>query len=426
MMLWPLMLACTQKTPPGLGLIPSGNAIEAPEPNDPGQWRRWLLAGDPLARRLKRTAVVQDAGYAAWAGLPRDARPDAVWFLEAGAAGTASVALLRGARLAGAETALDDPVSLTRWMLPLSEPGPGVLESPRPPLAWLGIERADAALPVLERGVLLGWLGAPDIDTLAAATLVGEDAWARLATTPAGMLILGRNGAGEAPSETARSVLVDVTTFALEEAAADSAKEHEALKTRRLALAGTEGEDVVGTRLERALSELAPAARDDTVAGMALVAHAALRWRGRCPDVPCGGFDRMDQLRAAARFGPEPARLAAVWRTIAWKGAVDELWAAWERPQVLRAMDRIVELAADAAPRELDRTMVLRPAPDAAWILPVTRAVGGPEATSKEGLFRALYTRVALEARAAAVVAPAEAKALGRIERRALRSQSAR
>ncbi len=420
MMLW-LVFACTQKVPPGLGLIPSGETIEAPEPTDPAAWRRWLLGGDPLARRLKRPALVRDAGYAAWAGLAADAESDTVWFLEAGASGTASVPLLRGARLAGAETLLADLVGLTRWLLPLSEPGPGVLAAPRPPLAWLGTERADAALSVLERGVLLGWLGAPDIDTSAPAALLSEDAWARLATTPAGRLLLARNGEAATPPEDGARVLLDVTAFALEEAAADSAKEHEALKARRVVLAATEGEDVVSTRLARALAALTPAAPNDDAAGMALVAHAALRWRGRCPDVPCGGFDRIDQLKAATRFGRQSAGLAAVWRTIAWKGAVDELWASWERPQVLRAMDRIVELAADAAPRELDRSMVLRPGPDAGWILPVTRAVGGPEATSKEGLFRALYGRVAVEARAAALAAPGNAGALGRIERRAHR-----
>ncbi|MSQ02338.1 MAG: hypothetical protein EXR71_10690 [Myxococcales bacterium] len=414
-----LLQACPQKIPPGLELIPTGAAVEVAEPADLAAWRRWLLAGDPLARRLTRPVVVRDPGYAVWARLPPDAAPDAVWFLEASAAGTASVALLRGARLAGAETMLADPTGLTRWLLPLAEPGAGNVEAPRGPLAWLGSDRADAALPVLERAVLLGWLGAPDIDTSAVAALLGDDAWARLATTPAGQLLLGRNGDAASPSELGRRVLADVTMFALEEAAADSAKEHAALKARRLALAGADGEDVVATRLERALRDLTLDARDDGAAGMALVAHAALRWRGRCPDLPCGGFDRMDQLRAAARFGPEPARLAAVWRTVAWKSAVDELWAAWDRPQVVRAMDRIVELAADAAPRELDRSIVVRPEPDAAWILPVTRAVGGPEATSKEGLFRALYGRVAVEAHAAASVAPQAAAALGRIERRA-------
>ncbi len=422
-MILTVLLACVHEVSPELSLTPAGVDIPNPEPTTLPEWREWVLSGDPLARHPRRPANLLDSTLESWLALAANAEPDPSgwWRVEHTAGGSAAVAYARGARLAGAEVTLGAPGALLRWIIPLAEPGPATFTQPRTPLAWAGDPSDAVLLAMLERGVLLGWMDGPNIDVTAPAARLRDPVWARLAGTPAGSLVLARGTpiAG-APSPEALRALGDATSLALEEAAADAPSEYTAVKARRAALASVNpGSDVVSNLLRGAYDAFAPHAADNAAAGNALVAHAALRWRDRCPDAPCGGFDRLVELRTAARFSPDAARLAAIWRVIAWKSAVDELWAAWGRPQNLRAMDRIVELIAETDPRALDLTALLRPGPDSSWILGITRAAGGIEGTSKEALFRSLYGRVAAEAKAAAPLAATEAAVLGRIERRA-------
>ncbi len=420
------ILACVHEVSPELELTPAPTAAADPEPTTWPEWRAWVLKGDPLARHPRLPKTLLDPALQGWLDLAtrEEADPSGWWLLESNGGGTPAVAFARGARLAEAEVSLRSPGALLRWLVPLGEPGPATFEAPRPPLSFLSVTSDEGVLGVLERGVLLGWLDGPNIDVTAPAGLLADPAWARLAATPAGVMLRARGArsSGAAPAEVPPA-LTDATTLALEEAAADAPAEYTAVKARRLALGGPNpSADVVSDVLLGDFDRLASAAPDAEATGLALVAHAALRWRGRCPDPPCEGFDRLPELAAAARFGPGPARFVAIWRVIAWKGAVDELWAAWDRPQALHAMDRVVELLALDSPRALDLTTLLRPAPDSAWTLAVTRAAGGPEGTSKEALFRALYGRVAAETKAAIPAAPAEAAVLARIERRALKA----
>lgn len=418
-------LACVHQVSPELELAPTPTSAPDPEPADLPAWRAWVLHGDPLARHPRLPSNGLDPALSDWLALARRGEADssAWWQLEHQSPAGTAVAFSRGARLAEAEVNLRSPGALLRWLVPLGEPGPAAFEAPRAPLAFLRVEADDAVLAILERGVLLGWLDGPAIDVSAPAALLNDPAWARLAATPAGVMVSARIAAPGPNPAAAIHALEEAFSLALEEAAADAPAEYEAVKVRRHALGGdTPSADVVADLLTTAFAPLAASAQEDRAAGLALVAHAALRWRNRCPDAPCGGFDRLGELSAGGRFGADAARLAAIWQVVAWKGAVDELWAAWDRPQALHAMDRIVELVAADEPRALDLTALLRPAPEGAWILPVTRAVGGPEGTSKEALFRALYRRVAEVARAAASASPAQAATLGRIEKRALKS----
>ena len=409
-------LACAPAVPPELELAPPGSQAVDPEPDTPERRAAWALQGDPLARRVRQPLGVLPAGYAAFVALPPDADPPDVWRLELAAGGTESRALARGARLAAAETALAEPGRLLRWVVPLAEPGEALVADLRPPYAWAGVDRAEALLPVLERGVLLGWLDAPSVDAGPAAALLADPRWARLATTPVGRLVVARGRGGTDPGDPAG--LASATALALAEAAADRPEEHAAVREVRRSLGVGESGDGVAELLVHSLVAT-PEAPDGPALGRALLAHGALRWRGRCDDSPCGGFDRIEQVAAGGRFGAVAD--AAVWRVVAWKGATDELWAAWDRPQVTRAMDRVVELVAADQPRALDLSALARPGPDAGWILPVTRALG-VEGTSREALFRALYGKVAAEATAAARVAPEHAGPLGVIARRAGRA----
>lgn len=423
MLLW--FLACSHPVSPELELAPTAATAPDPEPTALPAWRAWVINGDPLARHPRLPGTGLDPALADWLTLAAKPEADASawWQLEHRSPASPAVAFARGARLAEAEVNLRSPGALLRWLVPLGEPGPAAFDAPRVPLAFLRTESDDRVLAVLERGVLLGWLDGPGIDVAAPVALLNDPAWARLAATPAGLMLRARSAGSAAVPSTAFQALQDASSLALEEAAADAPAEYEALKARRAALGGGRPSvDIVADLLIAAFEPLAAGAVNDDAAGMALVAHAALRWRERCPDTPCGGFDRLGELSAGARFSPEAARLASIWQVVAWKGAVDELWAAWDRPQALHAMDRVVELVAASSPRALDLTALLRPSPDSAWILPVTRAAGGPDGTSKEALFRALYRRVAEEAKAAHHVAPEHVSTLGRIEKRALKA----
>lgn len=422
-MILTVLLGCVHEVSPELSLTLAGEYIPHPEPTTLPEWRDWVLSADPLARHPRLPATLLDLRLESWLALATHAEPDpsAWWHVEHTSGGTAAVAYSRGARLAGVEVTLGAPGALLRWIVPLGEPGPATFSEPRTPLAWAGDPSDASLLAMLERGVLLGWMDGPDIDVSAPAARLRDPVWARLAGTPVGTLLLARDTAiAGTPSAEALRVLGEATSLALEEAAADAPAEFTAVKARRAALADVNARgDVVSNLLQVAYDALAPHAADNEAAGNAMVAHAALRWRDRCADAPCSGFDRLPELHAAARFGPAPARLAATWRVTAWKGAVDEFWAAWGRPQELRAMDRIVELIAADDARALDLTALLRPGPDSSWILGITRGAGGPEGTSKEAVFRTLYGRVAREAKTAAKIAGTEAAVLGRIERRA-------
>ncbi len=422
MMLW-FFLACPRQVSSELELIPHASVAPDPEPTDAAAWRRWVLHGDPLGRHPRLPAAAVDPQYSAWKALAAatSPSPEAWWFAERAATGTASVPLLRGARLAEIEALAGEGTASLPWVVPLG-PNPTLVEHPRAPMAWLGADPS-GTLAAAERSALLGWMDGPSIDVAAPAALLAEVGWARLAPMPAGAMVLGR-AADTAPDPQAHALFALATRVALAEAVSDAAA-MKAARAEALAALGLAPDaadaprDLAAALLHRAFPGLAAAAHVDADAGLALVAHAALRSRNACDDRPCGGFDLAPELQAAARFGAEPTGAAAVWRVLAWDAAVDQLWAAWDRPQVSGGMDRVVQLAAAEAPGALDRSMLVRPAPDPGWSLAVIRALGGAEGTSKEALFRTLYGHVAELAHVAQAESPASRAALERIEKRA-------
>jgi hypothetical protein len=420
-MIW-LLLGCPRSVAPELELDRTPAAAEVAEPGELEAWRAWLLHGDVLARRPRSPANLLDPGLASWRGpAAGGGEAAALWKAEAGAAGTPSLPLLRGARLAAAETLGGDPATRLAWVVPLADPGSARVDRPRSAFAWLGADADGDVLVVMERAVILGWLDAPGVAWPEVIRRLGSDDLADLALTPAGALLEARGRPPAGPATEAREALRAATELALLQAAADAPSEHEAIRAR-IAATGVTDVDVPAAMIERALPALVAGAGADDLAGLALVAQTGLRWRGRCADPPCGGFDRLPALAAAGRYGTEPAELAAAWRALAWKSAVDELYAAWGRPQAVGAMDRVAELVAANDPRALDRNVLLRAGPDAAWCLAVSRAVGGPEGTDRKAVFRALYRAVAREASEALARAPGFAEPLDRIARRARRA----
>jgi len=155
----------------------------------------------------------------------------------------------------------------------------------------------------------------------------------------------------------------------------------------------------------RAWQGLAADAATDASTGLALLAQAALRWRGACADAPCGGFDRVAAMGTAGGWDPAVSPLAEVWRVIAAKDAVDRLESAYETPASPQALDGVVEVLVGSG-GAVDRAILLYPRPGAPVNLALSRAAGGGDLTTREDLLRTLGARLARDARAAAVAAP--------------------
>lgn len=407
--------------------MPPAQVAEEAEPGEPGALVAWILRGDPLARRPRLPvgpAAAALPGLAAWQEVASRQGPvesSDWWRLERAHPGTVAVPLARGARLAEAETHLDDPLVLVGALVSLLPATTAPPADAREPLAWLGVDGA-GVLPVLERAVLYGWLDGPGLASGAAA--LDDPAFARLAGTPAAILLAAHRRGEEdtAARAAALSALDAAILHALDEAAADADSEQLAMRGRRSAvLAAHPGAtDPVAALLGDAeRSALLDAGHPQSV-GVALVAAAATRWREACPDRPCGGYDRLGLLDAAVRFDPALAGRVDTWRATLWKEAVDALEASWAHSSVTPAVDDVTELVAATEVRVLDLGLLRRREPEPAVALAWCRALGLNDATSREGVLLELSRHVGRVAAAAVEGAPPEARAtLVRVARRA-------
>jgi hypothetical protein len=404
-----LALACAPVIPAALEVDPVETA-ETPEPTDPTARLAWMIGEDPLARRPRVPSGDLDPPLSAWRDVATAPSAKAYdWgALEAAHRGSVAVPLARGARLAALETSLGDASAAFAWTLPLPAQPP-TQEQVRAPLDWLGATTPDALLGIVERQVLLGWLDGPTIPVDAAAHALASPTYDRVATTPAGRILAAR--AAHAVDPAARSAgtaaLEEATWLAAMGAAADRDSEQAAFRALRAEAVTRNGVtgDPARALLTRAADTLVGDAGTDSSAGGALLAQAALRWEGGCPDTPCGGFDRVGAMGAAARFGPELAGPTAAWQAIALKEALDHLQAAYDEPSFPHALDDIVEvLVGLGAP--LDRGVLLYQRPGPPVQLALSRAAGGGDLTSRDDLLRTLQNRLATLARAAATSAP--------------------
>ncbi len=418
-----LILACARPIPPALQIDAQDATTSLPEPDEPAARLAWMVGDDPLVRRPRVPTGPVDDAVAAWAAVARaaDATPTDWAAVEAAHRGTAAVALARGARLAALETSLDDATSALSWAVPLPTGDTGQ-DQVRPALDWLGAKPVDL-LGVVERQVLLGWLDGPAVPVDAPARALAAPTYDRAAATPAGALLMARAARPSDPAAAAAALtaLEEATWLALMRAAADRDAEQAEAKALLLdagTRAGVSG-DPTHTLLTRAWQGFAADAGADASTGHALLAQAALRWRGACTDAPCGGFDRISAMTAATAWDPTVVPLADAWRVIAAKDALDRFEAAFDEPSFPQALDGVVEVLIGTG-GTVDRSLLLYPRPGAPVQLALSRAAGGGDLTSREDLFRTLKTRLAAQARAAAVNAPARLQEpLTRIARRA-------
>lgn len=419
-MLLLLALGCPRSISPALQVDPPVVEQPAPEPTDtPGQLA-WMIGRDPLARRLRVPAHPADPAVAAFLAAP--AGPG-WWSLEATHPGTVAVPLARGARLATLEGNLGNPETALDSLIALPRPTTALPAEARPPLAWLGNPPPEALLGIAERATLLGWLDAPTVDPGPAGALLAQPDWDRLSRTPAGALVVARAERRRDPVAATAGLadLTRATGFALAAVAADRDAEQVALAKERAALAtelGVTG-DPVAALIARARTQLTASAGDDPTAGYALVAIAAERWLGTCPDAPCGGLDRARQLDAAGRW-PGTAPLVAAWRVIVLAGARDHLESAWDRPSFPAAyVDALEALIVEPLP-PVDRSLLRRPVPDPTTNLALARLADRRESTDRATVLEALDAELVRRVDAARHLLAADvAPVLDRIRRRA-------
>jgi hypothetical protein len=419
-----LLAACARPLPAALAIESATDVAEVPEPTDPAARLAWMVGSDPLARRPRLPAGEVDAPLAAWRTLAQATTATAYdWgAVENAHRGTVAVPLARGARLAALETSLGEPAVAMSWLLALPNP-PATADQTRLPLDWLGGGPPEALLSIAERDVLLGWLDGPAVPVDAVARALAAPDYDRVATTPAGKLLLTRAAAPVDPTagSAGAAALEEATWLAAMGAAADHDAEQAAFRTLRTEAATRAGVTGDPTRalLGRAADLLLADAGTDASVGRALLAQAALRWEGGCPDTPCGGYDRVAAMGAAGRWDPTLEPLTATWSAIAAKDALDHLDAAYDEPSFPGALDNIAEVLLGTG-GTLDQGVLRYARPGPPVQLALSRAAGGGDLTSRDDLFRTLKNRVAALARAAAASAPARIREpLERIAKRA-------
>jgi hypothetical protein len=404
-------------------------ALETSLAGDP-LWRSPRLPPDPQTWRalgLFRLADAVDAVRTAEAW--RADLPARLQGMEPDLRGDASLAYLRGYRDALAEAFLgrapaDDDLGwaeVATLLTPLPPEPPdsagGLL-----PVAWLdagaaaaipgapiapGGARVVAARASLDRRALLAWLDSPRVPVAAAAHALDRPTWEALAATPAGRLVLAR-AAGlqqEAPPspDPGLASLERATSLALAEVTADTDAEQVAWRALRDAAAAELGApDPIDALLRRAEAQLREAAGRDAGAGGALLAQAALRWRGACEDAPCAGLDRVDTMTVASGWSPEVAPYAAAWRVIALAEATEGMTIGRDTVRFPYVLVDLVDALVGTGARPPEAGVLARRRPDAYVWRHLGLSLGVDPATTWDEVRAALSAHLAREADAAA------------------------
>lgn len=414
-----VLVGCGPKAiPPHLRVEPTEEQAQASGPvTTLAEAAERLVRTDPLLRRPDPGTldtwrqVPNSEPIEAWARLARaPTTPPKDWeALEAAHRGTLAVPLARGAGLAAMEAAAasSEPTGsegrvLLSWLGPVVIEGGPLPSAARGALDWLESNPAQARAAALrwsERAVLLGWLDGPGLPVGPAAASLQPGVYDRLLDSPTGALLRGRaSGVQDTALETqAASDLRRATALALMRVSADRDSEQERWRDRRASLVPDLGEDPIGALLASARTGATRAAGSDGATATALVALAAERLHGSCPDEPCEGLDRVSSLAAAERWtadDDELRGLIAVWRVIALKGALDRLEVTRERAGVPGAWgdlgDALVGTGGGSVPEHLLRTRT--PSPNT-W-LALSRAAGGTDATTWEDCWPVLQAKL--------------------------------
>ncbi len=419
---------------------PPGAADRATPPTTLDEAVAQLVGADPLARRARPRddawwlGVAESGPIVTWAAVVRadDPPPTDLWDLNARFPGTVAEPLASGARLAALEVILaqtpEDGEALRPtlpWLAPVTATTAPLPAGARGPLEWLtsptGDPRADA-LVTAERAALRAWLASPALPVDGVAAAIRPGVHDRLATSPTGILLLGRAADARDPAalDAARAALAAATRLALAGAAADRDAEQAAdAAAVEAARVTPEERDPIARLLREAVVAAARSAGAPEGVSVGLVAHAAERMHGTCPDTPCGGVDRHATLTVADRWAETPE--AALWRVIAAKHLLDTLDVARDRPSFSASVDELGDVLLGAGASTLPERLLRARRPDEAVWLAVARGLGATDATQWEDARAALAAELVrrCDATLERPLDEADRDAVARIRRRA-------
>jgi hypothetical protein len=390
-MLWLALFACPRPVPAHLAVqpVPTTRPEVAITTVDDAvvAW----MGGDPLVRRPRIPAESVLDGIEEADSLARLARTIAmlertggdveqVLSREATLLTDRATPLVRGYlwnRAADALTRTPETADLVSRITPLrSAPSDASLEGD--PLRFL--EDAEARRRHGERWMLQSWLFRPDQPHRAIAAALASPQHAALAATPAGQLLTARGNEGDA--EAALALLERATLASLQRAAADRDTEQAAWADTLLELREAHGSDPIARMLDEAFAGLLAGADDDEIAGAALVALAARRWLGTCPDMPCDGLDRTALFTAATAYGRRAEQLARLWQVIALKDALDTMEVGHDSVIHPTAVRQLVDALHGTGAGPFDASLLMRDAPAPATWLSLSRGTGGDDAAT--------------------------------------------
>lgn len=391
MILFGLLIGCPRPLPPHLAVQTDPTTAQGPV-STLTEALSATLAGDPLARSPRLLSVQTLGDIEGTAPLVRFG--ERVRSVEAGDApmGDAlrplawhhdgiGVPLARGYLYRQVEHHLaglrgEDALPLVELLTPLRT-AEADASLTRDPLAFLEDDRAKRVYG--ERQVLEGWLHVRSAPVQPIQEALRRPEHTGLSGSPTGRLLLARDAEGDAA--TGWEALEQATLLALTRTAADRDREQaawaEVLLEARESL-GTD--DPEGLLLERAFDGLLANAADDDTAGAALVALAARRWRGSCPDRPCDGLDRTGLFAAATDYGSRARRVATVWQVIALKDALDGMEAGRDSVLFPRLVRDLVDVLHGTGARPIDASLLMKSRPDAGTWLALSRATGADSA----------------------------------------------
>jgi len=414
-----LFTSCSlRKVPDHLRVDPTGPDTSVAPPASLTEAVAQLVDTDPLVRRpTTRTAdwwlhAPDSAPIVAWLDTvgPSGATATALDTLETTWPHTVAIPLARGARLAELEVALPTaPVdesgdrALVLWLGTFTvKPRPGPSDV-RAPLGWLAEDRPQqrqGLVHLSERAVLAGWLASPTIPVEPVARAMATGRYDRLRSRPEGALILGRAAGHSAPDqhEAGTAHLNTATHLALVQAAADGPRARKQAQDLAQDLATARGLEDGANPLPGLLDDARVAftanAGDPTSVGLALVATAAQRLDGACPDAPCVGVDRVSMLRQATQWGAGVEPPAWAWRLVAAKDALDQLTVSIEEKLPSHAFPLIADIIVGETHNRVPLSLLLQRSVGPEAALAITRGFGRPDGTRPEDALAALQAQV--------------------------------
>ncbi len=440
------VLGCNPKVPPHLQLTPDPDAAaKSVVVRDVPSAVALIIGPDPLARSptlpsvASLEALPDGAALAAFSRVISEVERGegqierSLQQLEDDWRGTPVVALSRGYRLRIAENQLaqvsprpdDTERQLVGLITPLIGESGEQSTLPRRPLEWLvGDQRAVAARAAADRWVLTGWLSTVSEDLAVVGKPLSAPLYDGLRQTPTGRLLVARAAHTTSDTRAAWTDLQRATALALSRVAADRDREQAAFAELKRSMAtelAIEG-DPEPVLLRRAAAGLTLGAGDDTAAGGALLALAALRWLDACEIAPCTGVDRVETMHAAEAYDPKVAKLAILWQVIALKDVIDTMEVAHDTVLFPDAMVDMVDALIGTGGGPLEARLLRRRRPDPQTWLVVARAVGAEGVTTWEGVRAAVGAHLENEVQRAMDTTTSEEtrSILERIGRRAL------